>query len=116
MAEARDRELLAAYEAGNLNDAQLNIYRNPCPEEELFQVCRDPDQLTNLAQNPEHREVLKAMREQLALWTEQTGDTIPDDPTPDTPKGTAIRNAPHREMPGAAAGAEKINHPGPVGL
>ena len=74
----------------------------------------DPDQLTDLVRNPEYREILKTMRKQLARWTEQTGDTVPEDPTPDTPKGTKIRNAPHREMPGAAAGAEKINHAGPA--
>ena len=33
-----------AYEAGNLNETQSNIFRNPCPEEELFQVGKDPHQ------------------------------------------------------------------------
>jgi arylsulfatase len=79
-------------------------------------VSKDPDQLTDLARNPEYRETPEGMRTLLALWTEQTGDTVPDDPTPDTPKGKTMKTAPHREMPGAAAGAEKINHPGPVRL
>lgn len=83
--EGRDKELLKAYEAGKLTDAQANIFRNPSPEEELFKVSNDPDQLTDLARNPEYRGVLEKMRGLLALWTEQTGDTIPADPTPDTP-------------------------------
>ena len=114
--EGRDRELLLAYEAGKLTDAQLNVFRNPCPEEELFQVSKDPHQIKDLAQNAEYRDALEEMRNLLDLWTKQTGDTVPENPTPDTPQGTRIKDAPHREMPGAAAGAEKINHPGPVKL
>jgi arylsulfatase len=114
--EGRDRELLLAYEAGKLTEAQMNVFRSPCPEEELFQVSKDPHQIKDLAQNPEYRDVLEKMRSLLDLWTKQTGDTVPENPTLDTPQGTSIKDAPHREMPGAAAGAEEINHPGPVKL
>ena len=106
--------MLLACEEDKLTDAQLNIFRNPCPEEELFQVSEDPHQIDDLAQDAEYGDILEEMRSQLDLWTKQTGDTVPEDPTPNTPQGTRIRDAPHREMPGAAAGAEMINHPGPV--
>jgi arylsulfatase len=114
--EGRDKELIKAHEEGQLTPAQANIFCSPRPAEELFKVSNDPHQLIDLAGNPEYHATLEKLRRLLTLWTEQTGDTIPEDPTPDTPKGTKIRNAPHREMPGAAMGAEKNNHPGPVKL
>jgi arylsulfatase len=114
--EGRDKELIKAHEEGQLTPAQANIFCSPRPAEELFKVSNDPHQLIDLAGNPEYHATLEKLRRLLTLWTEQTGDTIPEDPTPDTPKGTKIRNAPHREMPGAAVGAEKNNHPGPVKL
>ena len=110
------KEMEKAFKEGQLNEHQKNVFRNPCPEEELFHVGKDPDQLTNLAINPEYKEVLKQMRKQLEAWTLETGDTVPKNPTPDrgTP-GTKGRN-PHREFPGQSAGATKINKPGPVKL
>ncbi len=86
----------------------------------------DPDQLTNIADKPEYAEQIKQARELLAAWSEQTGDTIPTNPTPnrhDPPtvvdgkvvswkKG--IGGNPHAEFPGAARDASSINHPGPL--
>jgi len=114
-------ELWAAHERGTLTDAQKNVFWNPCPEEELYDVSKDPHQLTNLVSNPEYKPVLIQMRKLLAQWTEQTGDTIPKNPTPnrDSPPGqpntgTGRKNFKYGEFPGTAAGAEKINHPGPL--
>ena len=62
----------------------------------------------------------------LAKWTEQTGDSIPDNPTPNRhdppriengkilPPGKAKTRNPHAEMPGASENAKVINHPGPI--
>lgn len=59
-------------------------------------------------------------------WTEQTGDTIPSNPTLDRhtppriengrilPAGSYTERAPHAEMPGAARNATATNHPGPI--
>ncbi len=102
------------------------MFANPCPEEELFLVTKDPHQLTNLAANPEYAETLARARALVVTWTKQTGDTIPEQPTPNRhspPRiedgkivrgGKAKRRNPHSEMPGAARNATEINHPGPI--
>ena len=120
MAEAGD-ELWTAHIAGTLTEAQKNVFWDPCPEEELYHVVNDPDQLTNLAENLEHAEILTRSRELLSQWTKQTGDTIPENPTADRyarvnlPKQEMNPNKSRgSEMPGDSADAQNINHPGPV--
>jgi len=123
-------DLWEAHAAGKTTAHQQQIFANPCPEEELFKLNKDPNQFENLAGNPEHAKTLKQARRLLANWTEQTGDTIPDNPTPNRhapprvedgrviPAGSAkkAQRNPHAEMPGAAKNATGINHPGPVSL
>lgn len=115
-----------AHAAGKTTPAQQQIFANPCPEEELFALSKDPDQLVNLAENPEYANVLEKARGLIADWTEQTGDTIPSNPTPNRhtppriengkiiPEGSYTDRTPHAEMPGAARNATAINHPGPI--
>ncbi len=119
-------ELWKAHAAGKTTVAQQQIFANPCPEEELFDLSKDPDQLTNLASNPEYANALEKARGLIADWTEQTGDTIPSNPTPDRhtppriengkilPAGSYTERTPHAELPGAARNATAINHPGPI--
>ena len=108
-------DLVAAHQAGNTSKAQQNIFRKPCPSEEFFQVSEDPHQLTNLAAEPEFSEALQRARNLLEQWTEQTGDSVPENPTPDRgAPGKEKRRNPHREFPGESKGASKLNHPGPV--
>ncbi len=121
-------ELWLAHAAGKTTSQQQQVFANPCPDEELFKLSTDPHQLTDLAKNPDYAKPLKQARRLLAQWTRQTGDTIPDDPTPHRhappriengkiiPAGKATKRNPHAEMPGAARNATKINHPGPVRL
>ena len=95
--------------------------RNPCPKEELYCVGDDRHQLNNQAADPANAETLKRMRQALDQWTTETGDTIPARPTPhrDAPPGAppkSRKNFRRGEMPGAASGAQKINHPGPIRL
>jgi N-sulfoglucosamine sulfohydrolase len=121
------RDLWLAHAAGRTIPAQQQIFANPCPEEELFRVDVDPHQLTNLAAAPEHSTALATARLRLAEWTEQTGDTIPANPTPDRQTPPRIENGkiipqgkksgeqnPHAEMPGAARKATVFTHPGPL--
>ncbi|HAW99515.1 MAG TPA: heparan N-sulfatase, partial [Opitutae bacterium] len=119
-------ELWKAHAAGKTNPSQQQVFANPCPPEELFQVNHDPHQLTNLADDKKHAKALKQARTLLAAWTKQTGDSIPANPTPnrhDPPKimdgkilppGKAKTRNPHAEMPGASNNAMKINDPGPL--
>jgi len=121
------RDLWKAHAAGETTPDQQQIFANPCPEEELFRVDNDPHQLTNLAADPEYAAALQKSRRLVADWSQQTGDTIPAEPTPSrhTPpriEGSRIippgkkngEHNPHAEMPGAAKNATSINHPGPL--
>ena len=119
-------ELWQAHAAGKTNPKQHQLFSNPCPPEELFQVNEDPHQLRNLADDPKHAKTLKKARALLTKWVKQTGDSIPANPTPNRhdppriedgkilPPGKAKIRNPHAEMPGFSNNATKINHPGPI--
>ena len=121
------KELWKAQAAGETLSHQQQIFANPCPQEQLFQVSRDPYQLWNLAEQSAYAHILGQARSLLADWTEQTGDTIPANPTPNRREPPRIvdgeiipmgkkhgRQNPHAEFPGAASDATEINHPGPI--
>ena len=114
------QELWAAEEAGTLRARQRGLFRRPAPTEELYLVSSDPHQLENLAGDPANGDTLSRMRGLLDTWVEQTGDTLPSEPTPDReqrPGGKApVGKHRHKEMPGDARGAQQIHHPGPVKL
>lgn len=76
-------DLNAARNAGELTQAQADIFMVPRPAEELFNVKSDPEQFLNLASMPEYQKILVEMREKLKGWQSKTGDTCPDDLTPD---------------------------------
>jgi N-sulfoglucosamine sulfohydrolase len=119
-------ELWKAHAAGKTKPPQHQVFANPCPSEELFSVSKDPHQLANLVNDAKHQEALEQARSLLSEWTEQTGDSIPDNPTPNRhdppriidgeiiPAGKTIGKNPHAEMPGASRNASGINHPGPT--
>ena len=44
------------------------------PAEELYDLRRDPDQITNLAGTPAHRAAQRRLRDQLDRWLRETGD------------------------------------------
>ena len=78
--------------AGKTTAAQQQIFANPCPEEELLELSKDSDQLSNLAGNPEYASILEKARGLVADWTEQTGDTVPSNPTPNRHTPPRIEN------------------------
>ena len=85
-------ELWKAHAAGKTNPNQQQIFADPCPPEELFQVNHDPHQLTNLTDDKKHGKALKQARILLASWTKQTGDSIPANPTPNRHAPPRIEN------------------------
>ncbi|MDF1860445.1 MAG: sulfatase [Verrucomicrobiales bacterium] len=111
-------ELWKKRATGELNDDQKDIFQKPRPKEELYQVSDDPYQFTNLAGKEEFAEMMEDLRGILHDWTQATGDTVPENPTPDRQRldGKKFPGHKHQEMPGAAAGATKINATGPVKL
>lgn len=112
------QELWEAEALGKLEPRQRDIFLVPRPAEELYYLPDDPDQLHNAADNPANGEVLAKMRLMLDQWSEETGDTIPENPTGDRldMSGKRAKNIQVGEFPGAARNAAGINHPGPVRL
>lgn len=111
------RELWQMAEAGKLTQAQKLLTLPKQPAEMLFQVSKDPCQLANLAADPRHASTLRDMRGLLEKWKKETGDTVPQNPTPDRDalhESSKDRKVERGELPGAAAGATGINQSGPV--
>ncbi len=108
------QELWEKYEAGETFPWQEDIPMNPRPQVELYHVDSDPHQMTNLAHIPEFKAIQRKLAAVLKQWSEETGDTIPANPSPYRgpirPQGGDIRG----ELPGTATGADKINNPGPI--
>ena len=69
--------------AGELTPEQRNCFRTPRPQWELFDLQRDPGELTNIIDDPAYALVKQRMTDELAKWTQQTGDYIPSKRTPD---------------------------------
>ncbi len=60
--------------AGKLTDGPAQYFRATKPLEELFDTEADPHELQNLADNPQHRDVLLRLREECQRWMRSTGD------------------------------------------
>jgi arylsulfatase len=108
--------LKALRAAGRLTAAQQDVFLQPRPAEECYDLSHDPAQLKNLALAAEPPPEFAQLRDVLARWTKETGDTVPSNPTPsnidlETARRLALRRG---EPPGAAAHAARINAPGPV--
>ena len=61
------------YRAGELNAAQAKFWQNK-PVEELFDLQNDPDEISNLADSPAHREKTAELRNTLQTWMRETLD------------------------------------------
>jgi arylsulfatase len=126
-AEPAGRELWMGYAAGTLKPEQGDVFLQPRPAEELYDVEADPHQLHNLLAAPhkqvspqqkdERKATLAKLRGLLDQWTAETGDTVPTNPTPGVNvvgRGQGMgKEFQHRELPGAARNAQEINAPGP---
>lgn len=49
----------------------------PRPPEELYDLAVDPNETTNLAQDPAHAKIKSELRRKLHKWREETGDPLP---------------------------------------
>ncbi len=68
---------------GRLAPAQLGCFAVPRTAEELYDLGADPYQLLNVAADPKYARVLERMRQVLQEWVRDTGDIVPENPTPD---------------------------------
>lgn len=109
------QELWSMLDEGELTQEQELITQLPQPAEQLFHLKNDPHNLVNVVHETESKAVLAQMRLLLTRWTNETGDNIPDAPTPNkaTLHGDLLEWE-RGETPGEATKAHKINHSGPV--
>lgn len=62
------------HEAGKLTAYQEEHWFGTRPEEELYDIEKDPDQMNNLASNPEYAALLETHRNVLENWIQENGD------------------------------------------
>jgi N-sulfoglucosamine sulfohydrolase len=114
---ASQADLDSLHATGKLTPEQEDIFLAPRPSEELFDLRNDPEQFTNVSDNPDYATALAQMRQVMARWREQTADTSPANLTPDWYarfKGTPLDFERKRgEMPGAEKNAANVNAKGP---
>jgi arylsulfatase A-like enzyme len=68
------REIWRRYLADELKGSQRWFAETTRPVEELYDIATDPHELTNLAADPAHRDVLERMRGALDEWRSAVGD------------------------------------------
>ncbi|MDQ8192899.1 sulfatase [Coraliomargarita sp. SDUM461004] len=105
------KELWDAEAAGILQPEQRDIFLKPRPYEEFYNVRMDPNQFENFVNSGRYAEMLNHLRKALDVWTQDTGDTIPENPTV---KIGNVNMSERGEFPGAARNATEIQLPGPI--
>lgn len=113
------QSILAAAKANKLTPAQNDVVLAPRPAVELYHATEDPNQLNNLADNPDYASTQQRLAGLLQRWQTETGDSLPDTLTADTfhrETGDSLgkKAKPQGTLPGAANKADHINVPGPV--
>ena len=92
-------DMLKMKEKGELTEAQLACFIIPRPNEELYDMVKDPYELNNLAGNADYQENLEAMRSEMKRIRKLTQDSLPAFRTPDefdreTGKSNSFRQRP----------------------
>lgn len=111
------KELWDAWQRGLTNSEQEDIFISPRQSEELFNVKQDPYQFNNVSQSKRNQKLLTYLRGAVDLWIEQTGDSVPVNPTPDRDdiNGNRLPGKWEKgDKPGESKQAETITNPGPI--
>ncbi|WP_221392959.1 sulfatase [Dyadobacter sp. NIV53] len=102
---------------GKLTLLQKDIFVTPRPAEEFFDNFKDPLQSRNEIVNKTYSVQVSELRSKLKQWQDETGDTVPENLTPDwyhRETGKPLpENGKRGEMPGSAKKADYINAKGP---
>lgn len=114
------RSLQGAEKAGRLTPPQRDVFLAPRPTEELYLTSTDPNQLQNLLGNPAHAAAETRLRQIMAQWRDETGDSMPADPSQDGfDRRTGEKRFPGKGTPyyrtpaGTDRQASRIDRPGP---
>ena len=111
------KELWNAHKKGLLTENQKDVFLKPRPREELYNLSNDPFQFTNVANDSTNKETLLYLSEVLDTWIEETGDSKPQNPTPDRDDVNGKRLVGEwkkGEKPGEQNNADRIISSGPV--
>lgn len=107
-------------DAGKLTPAQADVFLAPRPASELYRTDADPDQLQNLADDPNYASVKARLASLLDDWTQVTGDSTPEHLSPDAydrETGERLKGKKGPPERGTPAGDDKdsahLNAPGP---
>lgn len=84
---------------GKLTEAQMLIFNSPRPEEEFFDILKDPNELHNLALLDEYQDTLTYYRKLLDNFRTETNDTLPPERTPDEFDPETGASLPSRKIP-----------------
>ncbi|MEM1295746.1 MAG: sulfatase [Verrucomicrobiota bacterium] len=71
------QSILKLADSGKLNEAQKSCITAPRPRMELYDTDADPNELTNLAGDPEMAEHVARLSQELDAWAKRTGDYVP---------------------------------------
>ncbi len=112
-------QLKALRDTKKLTPAQADVFLNPRPAVELYDVKDDPDQLQNLAEDPNYVDVKRRLEKVMEQWMDETGDSVPEHLSTDafhreTGDQIHMKDIDHRgTTPGEDRNASTINAPGP---
>ena len=71
------QELIRMNQSGQLDNLQLQWFRNEKPKEELFDTYSDPYELRNLAGDPKYKDKLYELKNECSKWMEEVDDKGP---------------------------------------
>ncbi|MGI9474210.1 MAG: heparan N-sulfatase, partial [Rubripirellula sp.] len=77
------QDMLVLQKAGKLLPEQQTCFQSPRPQWQLFDLQRDPAELTNRIDDPAYASVKDELTQALTSWTQETGDYLPSKRTPD---------------------------------
>lgn len=103
------QEMLKMHAEGGLKDSLMTFFAKPKPEEQLFDVEKDPFELRNLINDPEYASIARTMRRELQKFRKKTRDVIPAVRTPDEFDRSTGMPLPNRRMPRPGKFSQKQN-------
>lgn len=121
VASPSHQQLRTLRDAGKLTPEQADVFLAPRPTEELYRIDADPNQMQNLASDPNYSATKAKLSKLLDEWSDATHDSIPADLTKDqfdreTGKSQLSpqdRNKSRGTPPGWDHNAPHTNTPGP---